>query len=188
MNQSDKTLIPHRALAFCIDLALIAAAQLTLGDGTLHLYANLCQTFKSEATLDTTLFLSQFCGGFFFIFYFTFSVGLFGNTVGKKIMRLQVIYEKDGQNHPPTLRQAFYRTLGYLMSSWTYMIGFIIPYFRKDKQALHDLLCGSRVVRKAPSEVLNAQEPGLQRLAPVLPIRTPTMEQAPSQHRSGTDP
>jgi len=178
----------NRTIAFSIDLGIIGAAQLILGGMTLEAYKYICIQFGSVADYDTSLILSQFCGGFFFISYFTFSVGVFGNTAGKEIMKLKVIYESDGVSTHPTLRQAYWRSMAYLMSSWTYMIGFILPWFRKDKLALHDLVCGSRVVQQAPIEASNEQQLELPFLAPVLKMRIPTKGQAPSPGRTGTDP
>ena len=177
----------NRALAFAIDLGIISVAQLALGGLTLQAYKYICIQFGSVADYDTSLILSQFCGGFFFISYFTFSVGVFGNTVGKEIMKLKVVYETDGVSTHPTLRQAYWRSMAYLMSSWTYMIGFILPWFRKDKLALHDLVCGSRVVQQAPIAASNGQQLELPFLAPLLQMRIPTKEQAPTLGRTGTD-
>jgi uncharacterized RDD family membrane protein YckC len=176
----------HRLIAFAIDMSIIALAQLTLGTLTLKLYTYACQQMGVVPDFDGATFLSEFCGGFFFISYFTFSVGVFGNTVGKEVMHLKVVYEKDGAEVSPTLRQAYWRSMAYLMSSWTYMIGFILPYFRKDKLALHDLLCGSRVVLRVPNEVAHGQELLHQLHSPPPPTETLTTEQAPTLGRTGT--
>jgi uncharacterized RDD family membrane protein YckC len=177
----------HRAMAFTIDMGIVALAQLILGTLTLKLYTYTCTQMAVVPDFDAGAFLSEFCGGFFFISYFTFSVGIFGNTVGKKTMNLKVVYQKDGLEVSPTLRQAYWRSMGYLMSSWTYMIGFILPYFRKDKLALHDLLCGSRVVGQAPIEV--SHEPQLLHPLHLAPrsIETRTTEQDQLPGRTGTD-
>ena len=183
----DHIYLRRRAVAFMVDLVVVTIAQFTFGTMTLHFYAYLCDQMGTMPSYDTTLFLSQFCGGFFFVVYFTFSVGLFGNTWGKEIMGLKVVYHQDGKAHAPTLRQAYWRSMAYLMSSWTYMIGFILPYFRKDRLALHDLLCGSQVVTQAGSESENAQQLDLPYLATVHQIKTPTKEQEPPKAQIGTD-
>jgi uncharacterized RDD family membrane protein YckC len=176
-----------RAYAFAVDLTAIGALQLTLGSLTLLLYQSLSTQFGTDPDYDIQLFLSQFCGGFFFITYFTFSVGVFGNTLGKYLFKIETVYERDGLFQKPTLKQAYWRSMGYLMSSWTYMIGFIIPWFRTDNLALHDLLCGSRVVEQVQSAASSVQPISLPHLATVHPIQTPTTEQVLISRRTGTD-
>jgi uncharacterized RDD family membrane protein YckC len=178
-------LLKKRFAAFSIDLAIIASLQLTLGSLTLWFYQAVSIHFNGKPSEDTVLFLSQFCGGFFFLIYFTLSVGLFGNTVGKHLMQLKVIHQKTGEGL--TLSQAYWRSMGYLMSSWTYMIGFTLPLFREDKRALHDLLCDTLVVKQAPNEALNAPQLELPLFANVHQIQTPTKKEALPLAQTGTD-
>ena len=85
-----------------------------------------------------------------FVGYFTVSQGILRKYGGKKkIFQLKTVYGNTQES--PTLMQAYWRSMGYLMSSWTYMVGFILPLFRKDNLALHDLLCGSHVVQSQGS-------------------------------------
>ncbi len=165
-----------RASAFGIDLGLIAVLQVVFGGGTIKLYEAACHYIGVQSDISMELLMSQFCGAFLFIAYFTFVQGLWGTTVGKKSMNIQVLMA-DGK--PLTLKQSYWRALSYLLSSWTYCIGFILPFFRKDKLALHDLLCGTQVVAKEPISKLSAQQPELPHLASVHQLQIPTTEPAP---------
>ena len=186
MNDSRSAHNFQRLYSLGIDLLMITILQLTLGTVTIWAYRAACHYFEILPDHDVLMFLSQFCGAFFFIGYFTFSVGLFGNTVGKRIMNIKVV--KELADRPLTLGEAYWRSLAYLMSSWTYMIGFILPWFRKDKKALHDLLCGTRVVQRAKNEELTEHQLELPLHSSVLQIRIPTTEQDHVSARTGTDP
>jgi uncharacterized RDD family membrane protein YckC len=175
----------ERVASYMIDLCVIVSFQLTLGSGTLWFYRFACAQLSVGTSSDTEMFISQFCGGFFFISYFTLSVGLFGNTVGKFILKIKVVNEKDLSEL--TMPQAYWRSMGYLMSSWTYMVGFILPWVRKDKKALHDLLCGTLVVKEVQNAKSNALPLALPQFASVHPIKTPTKQEAPSLAQTGTD-
>jgi len=135
-----------RFTAMTIDLMIIACLQILLGSSVILLYGLFCNLLGIESLEKTEEILSQFCGIFLFIGYFTMSVGLFGNTAGKYVTNIQIISEKTLS--PLSPMQAFQRSLGYILSSWTYAIGFVMAYFRQDKKALHDLVCQTIVVDK----------------------------------------
>ncbi|MDR1451560.1 MAG: RDD family protein [Helicobacteraceae bacterium] len=67
-----------------------------------------------------------------------------GYTPGKKYMRLIVLDSKT--NKTMRVSQACLRFICECVSFAT-IIGVLLPAFRKDKKALHDLLSRSRVVR-----------------------------------------
>jgi uncharacterized RDD family membrane protein YckC len=184
-HEHQNATLRSRTAAFSIDLAVVVAVQLSLGSLTLWFYKFSCTQYGIAADYDCELFLSQFCGAFFFIGYFTISLGLFGNTLGKHLVGIEI---RTGHGHKLTLSQAYWRSMAYLMSSWTYMIGFILPWFRKDMMALHDLLCGTRVVQSIQSEAQSGQQLELPLLATVHPIQTVTKEPVPELARTGTDP
>lgn len=175
----------QRVTSFGIDLFVIIVLQAVFGNFTLWVYHTTCAKYGVPADHDMELFLSQFCGGFFFLGYFTLSLGLFGNTLGKRVMGLRVV--KSSTQESLTMPEAYWRAMGYLMSSWTYMIGFILPWFRSDKLALHDLLCGTQVVRSTPISASSALQLVLPpHLWPHQNQILPTQE-APSLARTGTD-
>ena len=185
MDKKNLATNHERAYSFGIDLLIITVIQLTLGSLTLLIYQKACAQYGVAIDEDTQLFLSQFCGGFFFLSYFTLSIGLFGNTVGKSVFKLKIIHENTGKKL--TMPQAYWRSMSYLMSSWTYMVGFILPWFRSDKKALHDLLCGTLVVKAVQNGATNELQLELPLLANVHPIRTQTKQEVHGLARTGTD-
>ena len=76
--------------------------------------------------------------------YFTLFIGSRGQTLGKMVMGLKVI-RTDGTDVGYAL--ALGRWGGYLLSSFICMIGFLLPLFRSDNLALHDLICKTEVVK-----------------------------------------
>jgi uncharacterized RDD family membrane protein YckC len=184
-NEKSRVPLTTRVYSFGIDFLFIIALQLILGTGTLWYYDLACASYGIATDPEVQSFLSQFCGGFFFLGYFTLSVGLFGNTAGKHYMGIKIINEKTGR--PLTLPESYWRAMAYLMSSWTYMIGFIIPWFRADRKALHDLLCGTRVVPSTRSEAQTALPHEPHQFANVHWIQTPTTPADPERARTGTD-
>lgn len=82
----------------------------------------------------------------FSLFYYTlFHASKWQATIGKKLLGLKVT-DKNGK------RLSFWRSLGrYLVSSLLssiLLIGFILAAFTEKKQALHDLIVGSVVIKK----------------------------------------
>jgi len=70
----------------------------------------------------------------------------FGTTVGKRILNLYVIDEATGGN--PTIGKAALRVVGYLASSIILYIGFLMIAFSGDRKGLHDMIAGTRVVKR----------------------------------------
>ena len=175
-----------RCLAFAIDMLAVILVQITLGSFTLFLYRTLCKKFGLPVSADAEEILSWVCGPLNFLAYFSVSAGLMGNTLGKYLLHLQTL---DDRGQPIGFKLAFGRTCAYVVASaisgWN-VIGFILPLFRKDKKALHDLVCGTRVVERVPIEALNEEQLELPFLATVHPIRTPTTQEDPAWARTGT--
>jgi hypothetical protein len=69
-------------------------------------------------------------------------------TVGKRIMGLQVTDEDGGRL---SFVHALMRMLAKLASALPFALGFLIAAFTARKQALHDLIVRSLVVRSGPS-------------------------------------
>ncbi|WP_373003054.1 RDD family protein [Sulfurimonas sp.] len=67
----------------------------------------------------------------------------FGHTPGKKAYEIKVVDHKTGE-HIGFLKAAF-RFLAFLFTATT-LLGLLLPFYRKDKKALHDLICGTLVV------------------------------------------
>ena len=76
--------------------------------------------------------------------YFVVLYWLWGQTIGKMVMQIRVVTVS---GEPVTFGQSALRWLGYLVSSATLGIGYLIAGLRSDKRALHDLIAGTRVER-----------------------------------------
>jgi len=82
--------------------------------------------------------------------YFVVGWGLIGATPGKLALGLRVV---DHHNrYPIGLSRSILRLVAYIVSSVTLGVGHWLIVFRADKCALHDLLAGTRVVRKTKGE------------------------------------
>ena len=67
-----------------------------------------------------------------------------GATPGKKFFHIKIV---DAKTHKDiTNTQAITRTFGYIASTFSFLIGFIMVAFREDKRGLHDLLAGTVVI------------------------------------------
>lgn len=78
------------------------------------------------------------------ICYYTYFNGKDGQTPGKKACGLRVV-RPDGS--PISYGRAFGRYFGYMLSSLTLSIGYIMAAFDEEKRALHDRVCDTRVIR-----------------------------------------
>ncbi|ADN09968.1 RDD family protein [Sulfurimonas autotrophica] len=65
-------------------------------------------------------------------------ISKFGQTPGKKAYNIKVVDDKSLKNI--SFVRAFVRFVAFLFSA-TIIIGLLIPFYRKDKKALHDILC-----------------------------------------------
>jgi uncharacterized RDD family membrane protein YckC len=78
--------------------------------------------------------------------YFVVGWGLLGATPGKWLLGLRVIDHRG--RFPIGVSRAVMRLFAYSVSSLTLGIGHLILLFRRDRCALHDLLAGTRIVRR----------------------------------------
>ena len=92
-------------------------------------------------------------GGFMFfvmvlvaIGYQTYWVGKWGATLGKMICGLKVV---TAQGEPVSYLLAFARDLAKVLDVWTLGIGYLMAGWNPQKKALHDFLCGTRVIDTA---------------------------------------
>lgn len=67
-----------------------------------------------------------------------------GATPGKKFVHIKIVDAKTLQDIDN--KQAITRSLGYIVSTFAFLIGFIMVAMRKDKRGLHDLLAGTVVI------------------------------------------
>lgn len=76
--------------------------------------------------------------------YFILMTYLSGRTIGKRIMRIQVVSTEDRK--PTFLEILFRETFGRFLSTFILCIGYLMIIAGKEKQALHDYLADTRVV------------------------------------------
>jgi uncharacterized RDD family membrane protein YckC len=67
-----------------------------------------------------------------------------GATPGKKLLHIKIVDSKTFEDI--NNKQALTRSIGYIASTLSFLVGFIMVAFRKDKRGLHDLLAGTCVV------------------------------------------
>ena len=81
------------------------------------------------------------------IAYFTYFHGSTGRTPGKTLLGLQVV-SADGTSISYGI--AFLRSVGYLVSSLVFCLGYIWIAFDKQKQGWHDKIAGTVVIIREP--------------------------------------
>jgi uncharacterized RDD family membrane protein YckC len=72
-------------------------------------------------------------------------LGLFGATPGKLMLALKVVTDA---GEPIGVLRAFFRYWAMGLSYCLCYIGFIMAAFSENKRALHDMICGTRVVHR----------------------------------------
>ena len=78
--------------------------------------------------------------------YFVFSESsLWQATIGKKVLRIKV---GDSEGKRISIEKAFLRLFGKWISGQILLIGYLMAFFTKNKQALHDFLAGTFVFEK----------------------------------------
>src|SRR3990172_6811270 len=87
-------------------------------------------------------------------------------TFGKQLLGLKVAHGSTGERI--SILRSFGRELGKIVSSAVFSLGFIIAGFTRRKQALHDLMALTVVVREAPARIVAALAVSV--AAIVLPI------------------
>ncbi len=78
--------------------------------------------------------------------YQAYFVSKKGGTPGKLVLGLRIINAADGSNLTPG--KAIGRYFCYFIDSIVLYIGYIIAAFDSEKRALHDHICGTRVIYK----------------------------------------
>ena len=81
--------------------------------------------------------------------YYTFCTGRWGQTPGKRLLRLRVVGPEGGR---VSYGRACGRWLAYYVSGVPLFLGLLWIFFNRDKRAWHDLLCRSRVVPAGQEE------------------------------------
>jgi len=74
---------------------------------------------------------------------YAFLVSKFGHTPGKKAYDMKIVDDKTGKQIG--FFRALFRFVAFLFTAST-LLGLFLPFYRKDKKALHDLVCSTLVV------------------------------------------
>lgn len=122
---------------------------------------NLIGASSGSESLALAMSMVAMLGGFVIGigYYAGFHASRGGATLGKMAVGIKVV-RSDGERI--TFMRGVGRYFGFILSSLTLMIGFIMAAFTQRKQALHDMLCDTLVVDKwAFTENAEFQERGL---------------------------
>jgi uncharacterized RDD family membrane protein YckC len=79
------------------------------------------------------------------LYYTIFEASAWQATPGKRVLRL---YVADLNGQRLTLARSAARNGGKLISSLTFLVGYLVAGFTEKKQALHDILAGCLVLRR----------------------------------------
>lgn len=148
------SLFGRRALAYLMDLALLFVA--TVAVASVFVFAYSAYRFPGNpgmvaevARSPEARVLSRSLHVLFYFSYFTISHWYFGRTLGKKALGLRV---RALQGDMSFLR-ALGRSLAYPVSGWiTLGLGFLLPLFRADGRALHDLIASTKVAAEGEEQ------------------------------------
>jgi uncharacterized RDD family membrane protein YckC len=103
----------------------------------------LSELLRSDET--TALILLYGMGVCVDVLYRTCFVGTWGATPGKMAVKIRIV-NADGSK--VSYLKAFARCFAEWLSVLTLFIGYIIVAFDSEKRALHDRICGTRVIKK----------------------------------------
>lgn len=123
----------YRVKAFITDIFMIYAP-------ILYLIAYVVMNGKDDFQSSQ---LAPFIGVSLYGLIYALLLSKFGQTPGKKAYEIKVVDDKTGKN--VSFFKAILRFIAFLFSATT-LLGLFIPFYRKDKKALHDLLCGTIVI------------------------------------------
>ena len=102
-----------------------------------------------SATDGAIYFIATFASGVLVnAAYNTFFVGKFGATPGKMAAKVRVV-NADGSK--VSYAKAFGRCMAEYLSGLILMMGYLMAAWDPEKRALHDRICGTRVIKVTPS-------------------------------------
>ncbi|MDQ1243698.1 MAG: hypothetical protein QG565_38 [Campylobacterota bacterium] len=128
----------QRVKAFITDLFMIYAP-------ILYVIAYVVMSGKDDFQSSQ---LAPFIGVMLYGLIYAVLVGRFGQTPGKKAYEIKVVDGKSGEYIG--FFRALFRFFAFLFSATT-LLGLFLPFYRRDKKALHDLICNTIVVAEMKS-------------------------------------
>lgn len=123
----------YRVKAFITDMFMIYAP-------ILYLIAYVAMNGKDDFQSSQ---LAPLMGVTLYGFIYAILLSKFGQTPGKKAYEIKVVDDKSGEYI--SFFKALLRFLSFLFTATT-LLGLFVPFYRKDKKGLHDLICGTIVV------------------------------------------
>jgi len=130
-------------LAYCF-LGVLSSAMYGTGSSSGSSYGD--SSTSGVLAIVSVIALGVMCLTVLFIpFYFVRMTCTTGQTIGKRMFKIKVVRLADGK--PPALGYSFLRFMGYMLNGFTFYIGWLLPLFDTQKQALHDKLAGTIVIR-----------------------------------------
>jgi uncharacterized RDD family membrane protein YckC len=148
----------RRMLATGVDLVVIVAivgAFIGAGAwGFQQQYAVFLTQIVSQTTLSICYYLLTFVTA---IGYFTVLHNYCGQTLGKMLLRLQVV---GGSGQVPTLMEALLRSIGSLLGVLAGGVGYMWIFFDPQRRGWNDRLAGTHIVLASVNTELAAVEPG----------------------------
>jgi uncharacterized RDD family membrane protein YckC len=108
---------------------------------------SLAVAFSGMAKSNPKLVVALIYGVAFVVdlLYRTILVGAFGATLGKMAVKIRIV-NADGSK--VSYAKALARSLAEMLSLLTLLIGYLMAGFDDEKRALHDRICGTRVIKK----------------------------------------
>ncbi len=94
---------------------------------------------------NTTAIVTLLASFIIWHFYYAIPLSSGGSTFGKRIAGVKVLSVASGTY--PSTGQAWGRTISYFLSAIILYIGFLMPLWTEKKQALHDMVAGTIVVK-----------------------------------------
>lgn len=141
-----------RLLAYLIDGALISIVQLTLALGVvliapseLSQASNPADLFANSPYMRALLNVAPVCWALGWAYFAILESSPAQATVGKMVLNL---YVSDLHGDPISFGRASLRYWCKLLSNLTLLIGWLMAAFTPRKQALHDVLAGTLVLRR----------------------------------------
>ncbi|WP_373035220.1 RDD family protein [Sulfurimonas sp.] len=122
-----------RIKAFVTDMFMIYAPILYI---TAYLILDGKDDFQSSS-------IAPFIDAALYGLIYAFFLSKFGQTPGKKAYDIKVVNDKTGEHI--SFFKSLFRFVTFLFTAST-LLGLLLPFYRRDKKALHDILSGTIVV------------------------------------------
>ena len=135
----------ERASAYIIDNVLLSGVMMLFYIPVLILY-EIFPILLIGLSEDFLIMVTMIIFDVFILYvYFTYMIGKYGYTVGKRHYGIKVVTL---EGKIPGYKKAFLRAIGYVISSIFLYLGFIWIAIDKKKQGWHDKLAKTYVIRE----------------------------------------